>query len=166
MINIIILYHESVIQKICRKNDIFLCHFPTYYFTIYICRYKFHDGAAIFDMEALGKNYLKPEEREVLILMGNKLVSTCVGYDDRYLGKDGQPALMYDIDVYPPEIVTSGNQLEQEKVVYDPDTIKEVKGFYQQLNAGGDFPEVPSCYPEWKAAFKNLVFEEISKLTA
>ena len=35
MINIIILYHESVIQKICRKNDIFLCHFPTYYFTIY-----------------------------------------------------------------------------------------------------------------------------------
>ena len=36
MINIIILYHESVIQKICRKNDIFLCHFPTYYFTIYM----------------------------------------------------------------------------------------------------------------------------------
>ena len=22
-------------QKICRKNDIFFCHFPTYYFTIY-----------------------------------------------------------------------------------------------------------------------------------
>ena len=22
---------------ICRKNDIFLCHFPTYYFTIYKC---------------------------------------------------------------------------------------------------------------------------------
>ena len=130
-----------------------------------ICRYKFHDGAAIFDMEALGKNYLKPEEREVLILMGNKLVSTCVGYDDRYLGKDGQPALMYDIDVYPPEIVTFGNQSELEKVVYDPDTIKEVKSFYQQLNAGGDFPEIPSGYPEWKAAFKKLVFEEISKLT-
>ena len=131
-----------------------------------ICRYKFHDGVAIFDMEELGKNYLKPEEREVLLLMGNKLIARCSGYDDRYLGKDGQPALMYDIDVYPPKIVTSGNQTELEKVVYNPDTIKEVKGFYKELNAGGDFPEIPACYPEWKEAFKKLVFEEISKLIA
>ena len=33
---------------------------------------------------------------------GNKLVARCVGYDDRYLDKDGKPALMYEIDVYPP----------------------------------------------------------------
>ncbi len=129
-----------------------------------ICRYRFHDGAAIFDMEKLGKDYLKPEEREVLLLMGNKLVSTCVGYDDRYLGKDGQPALMYNIEVYPPKFAKCENQKELEKVVYNPDTIEEVRKFYIELNAGGDFPEIPTCYKEWKEDFKKLVFEEISKL--
>lgn len=130
-----------------------------------ICRYRFHDGVAIFDMEELGENYLKPEEREVLLLMGNKLIAKCSGYDERYLGKDGKPALMYDIDVYPPEIITCENQSELEKVVYDPDTIKEVKKFYKSLNVAGDFPEVPTCYPEWKENFKKLVFVEISKLS-
>ena len=59
-----------------------------------ICCYKFHDGAVALDMENLGKDYLKPEEREVLLMMGNKLSARCCGYDDRYLGKDDQPALM------------------------------------------------------------------------
>lgn len=129
-----------------------------------ICHYKFHDGVAVFDMEELGKDYLKPEEREVLILMGNKLVATCSGYDDRYLGKDGKPALIYNIDVYAPEMVTCENQEELEKMVYNPSIIKEVKNFYKLLNVGGEFPEVPSCYAKWKESFKKLVFAEISKL--
>ena len=129
-----------------------------------ICRYRFHDGAAVFDMENLGKDYLKPAEREVLLLMGNKLTAKCTGYDSRYLGKDGQPALMYEIDVYTPEFTRCGNQEELEKIVYSPENIKEVKSFYEALNAGGDFPAVPDCYAEWKESFQKLVFLELSKL--
>lgn len=130
-----------------------------------ICRYKFHDGVAIFDMEKLGKDYLKPEEREVLLLMGNKLVAHCLGYDDRYLGKDGQAALMYDIEVYPPDFKTTEEKQEDiEKVVYNPQHIAEVRKFYEALNAGGEYPSVPSCYKEWKCNFKKLVLLEISKL--
>lgn len=128
-----------------------------------ICRYKFHEGAAIFDMEKLGKDYLKPKEREVLLLMGNKLIAKCSGYDNRYLGKDGQPALMYDIDVYSPELTECENQDGLEKIVYNQNTIKEVRTFYEALNAGGEFPKMPSCYTEWKESFKKLVFAEISK---
>lgn len=129
-----------------------------------ICRYKFHDGAAIFDMEKLGKDYLKPEEREVLLLMGNKLVAHCLGYDDRYIGKDGQPALMYEIDVYSPEFkITEERQEDLEKVVYNSKYIAEIRTFYEALNAGGEYPSVPDCYKEWKESFKKMVFLEISK---
>lgn len=129
-----------------------------------ICRYKFHDGVAIFDMEKLGKDYLKPEEREVLLLTGNKLITKCSGYDSRYLGKDGQHALMYDIEVYPPEFKTTGEKQEDiEKIVYNFQYIAEVRKFYEALNAGGEYPSVPSCYEEWKSNFKKLVFVEISK---
>lgn len=130
-----------------------------------ICRYKFHEGASIFDMEELGKEYLKPEEREVLLLMGNKLVAHCLGYDDRYLGKDGKPALIYEVDVYAPDFTNSTGEHEAlEDIVYNEQSIREIKEFYEALNAEGEFPNVPECYKEWKEAFKKLVFLEIKKL--
>lgn len=130
-----------------------------------ICRYKFHDGVAIFDMEKLGKDYLKPEEREVLLLMGNKLIAHCSGYDNHYLGKDGQPALMYDIEVYPPEFKASEERTKEiEKIVYNPKYIAQVRSFYEALNSSSEYPSEPICYKEWKNSFKKLVFLEISKL--
>lgn len=130
-----------------------------------ICRYHFHDGAVVFDMEELKNEYLKPEEREVLLLMGNELVARCSGYDDQYLGKDGKPALMYDIDVYPPRFgEISEKQEDLEKVVYNDDTIAEVKEFFKALNNAGDFPQIPDSYKEWKEAFKKLVFYELKKM--
>lgn len=132
-----------------------------------ICRYKFHDGAVILDMEsALGERYPKPDEREVLILTGNKLVASCVGYDDRYLGKDGKPALMYEIDVYPPEFTVDTDSAEEVKaIVYNEDSISEIHQFFTELNNfDNGFPQVPACYPGWKAAFQKLVSIELSKL--
>lgn len=130
-----------------------------------ICRYKFHEGASIFDMEELGKEYLKPEEREVLLLMGNKLVAHCLGYDDRYLGKDGKPALIYEVDVYAPDFTNiTGDYEALENTVYNEQTIREIKEFYEALNGEGEFPNVPECYKEWKEDFKKLVFLEIKKL--
>lgn len=130
-----------------------------------ICRYQFHKGCRICDMEELGKHYPKPEEREVLLLMGNKLVARCLGEDSKYLGKDGNPALIYEVDVYPPDFTTVvGEEEALKKVIYEESSIKEIKSFYTALNEGGDFPEVPECYKEWKEAFKKLVFLEIKKL--
>lgn len=131
-----------------------------------ICRYKFHDGVAIFDMEKLDKDYLKPEEREVLLLMGNRLSAHCQGYDDWYLGRDGEPALIYEIDVYPPEfkdIEESGQELKS--VVYDENSIKEIKKFYTALNEDKNFPDVPACYGKWKESFQKLVFQELKKFS-
>ncbi len=130
-----------------------------------ICFYNFHEGACLFDMELLGNDYLKPEEREVLLLMKNKLVACCQGYDNRYLGKDGQPALIYTIDVYQPEFEPiAETQQELESVVYCPQTIEKVRDFYVALNGEGDFPEIPDYYKEWKSCFQKLVFLEIQKL--
>ena len=130
-----------------------------------ICHYNFYEGSCIFDMELLGQDYLKPEEREVLLLMGNKLKSRCEGYDNRYLGKDGQPALTYVIDVYPPEFAPiTETQQELERIVYHPQTIKEVRNYYTALNAGGEFPVASDCYQEWKSSFQKLVFLELKKL--
>lgn len=131
-----------------------------------ICRYKFHDGAVVLDMEKLGKDYLKPEEREVLLLMGNRLSAHCQGYDDRYIGKDGQPALMYEIDVNSPEfddIVESRQELKN--VVYDEKSIDEIKKFYTALNEESSFPNVPACYTQWKNYFQKMVFQELKKLS-
>ena len=51
-------------------------------------------------MEKLGKNYLVPEEREVLILPGNRLSSEQIGKDSKHEGKDGKDAIVYNIDVH------------------------------------------------------------------
>ena len=130
-----------------------------------ICHYKFHDGAAICDMEKLQEEYLKPEEREVLLLMGNKIVAHCLGYDERYIGKDGQPALIYEVDVYPPEFEPIAEKEEDIKaIVYNSKYLTEVRKFYEALNQGGEYPAVPSCYEEWKKSFRKLVFMELAKL--
>lgn len=131
-----------------------------------ICKYKFHRGAVVFDMEKLGKDYTKPNEREVLLLMGNKLISKCLGYSNKYLGRDGQPALMYEVDVYPPEFKDEGDEeAELEKVLYNFDYIEEIRNFYEKLNKEDEYPMVPACYAEWKKCFKKRVFLEISKVT-
>lgn len=70
-----------------------------------ICRYRLHKGSIIFNMENVDKNKAQYEEPKVLILTANKLVSHCNGEDSLYIGADGKPALMYTIDVYPPETV-------------------------------------------------------------
>lgn len=130
-----------------------------------ICHYKFHDGAIIFDMEDLEKEYLKPEEREVLLIMGNRLVSHCCGYDDRYLGKDNLPALLYEIDVYPSHIISKSKNIETVKaIVYDEQTISEIQKFYMELNTSKDFPQIPLCYKGWKKNFQKLVFYELNQL--
>lgn len=130
-----------------------------------ICCYKIHDKAAVFDMEELGKNYPKPEEKEVLLLTGSRLVAHCLGYNDTYRGKDGEPALMYEVEVYPPDFSNiEGNTEEIEKIVYNVQYISEIKDFYTELNTKENFPEVPACYKEWKDAFKKLVFLELKKL--
>lgn len=130
-----------------------------------ICRYKFHKGAVVFDMEDLGNDYLKPEEREVLLLMGNKLISHCCGYDNRYLGKDGQPAMVYEVDVYPPIAMGECKSVaELETAVYDEQTISQIQQFYIALNTSKDFPEVPPCYRTWKENFQKLVFHEVGQL--
>lgn len=130
-----------------------------------ICRYKFHNGVVIFDMEDLRKDYLKPKEREVLLLMGNKLISHFCGYDNHYIGKDGLPAMIYEIDVYPPDaILLNEDASKLETIVYDEHIISEIHQFYKALNTSKEFPEVPSCYRTWKENFQKLVFHEVGQL--
>lgn len=129
-----------------------------------ICCYELYEGAVAFDMERLGKDYLKSEEREVLLMMGNQLVATSLGYDSRYLGKDGQPALLYRVAVYPPHFDDCEDSQENlERIVYDEDNIKAIREFYTALNEDQKFPNAPACYREWKDSFKKLVFLELKK---
>jgi hypothetical protein len=130
-----------------------------------ICHYRFHKGAVVLDMETLGEHYLKPEEREVLILMGNKLVTRYCGLDGQYIGKDNRPAAIYVIAVYPPEPSTEHvNIAALENAVYNKNTLKEIRKFYYALNVASVFPQIPDCYPVWKANFQTLVLHEVNKL--
>ncbi|MCI9178386.1 MAG: hypothetical protein HFJ28_07635 [Clostridia bacterium] len=130
-----------------------------------ICKYQFHEGAVAFDMEKLGKDYMKPEEREVLLLPGSSLIAFCIGHDDRYLGKDGKPALLYQVSVYPPDFssIYTENPEELREVVYNEENIREVRAFYEALNGQGEFPIEPDCYRDWKDRFQKLVFTELIK---
>ncbi len=131
-----------------------------------ICKYHFLDNSVIFDMENLGKHYLKPEEREVLLLTGNKLEAVCLGTDNRFLGKDGKPALMYEVTVSPAplqEVAESPEELKE--VVFNGDLVREVQEFYYELNASSDFPSVPENYRTWKNSFKKLLVCELRKFS-
>ncbi len=131
-----------------------------------ICNYKFHKGAVIFDMESLGKDYLKPEEREVLILPGNVLSCKPKGYHKKYVGRDGKPAFVYDIDVYAPDFEEVSLTKEQlENIVCNRYILEEIKKYFKALNEDGDFPKAPQLYKRWKNTFKALVFLELKNLT-
>ena len=134
-----------------------------------ICKFHFHEGAVVLDMVRFGKDYLKPEEKEVLLLTGNKYQAKCLGYSDKFFGKDGQPALMYDVDVYAPDgfywKVDSSEEELKEKV-FDREMIEKVKKFYEALNVniGGEYPKEPEGYRAWKEAFKMYVYSQLDKV--
>lgn len=134
-----------------------------------ICKFHFHEGAVVLDMVRFGKDYLKPEEKEVLLLTGNKYQAKCLGYSDKFFGKDGQPALMYDVDVYAPdgfywEVDASEEELKD--IVFNTDMISKVRAFYEALNAniGGEYPKEPDGYRSWKEAFKMYVYSQLDKV--
>ena len=134
-----------------------------------ICKFHFHEGAVVLDMIRFGKDYLKPEEKEVLLLTGNKYQAKCLGYSDKFFGKDGQPALMYDVDVYAPDgfywKVDSSEEELKEKV-FNREMIEKVKKFYEALNVniGGEYPKEPDGYRSWKEAFKMYVYSQLDKV--
>lgn len=123
-----------------------------------ICRYRIHPGAVVLDMEKLGIHYLKPDEREVLIIIGNKLVSRFCGYDMHYLGKTGKPATLYEIDVYSPS--TPVIKVSEQSVL-DEERIKAIRKIYEQLNNSNTFPRIPEDYWRWKTEFQNLVYAKL-----
>lgn len=134
-----------------------------------ICKFHFHEGAVVLDMVRFGKDYLKPEEKEVLLLTGNKYQAKCLGYSDKFFGKDGQPALMYDVDVYAPDgfyLKVDFDEEELKDKVFNIDMIAKVKDFYEALNAniGGEYPKEPDGYREWKEAFKMYVYSQLDKI--
>jgi hypothetical protein len=134
-----------------------------------ICKFHFHKGAVVLDMIRFGKDYLKPEEKEVLLLTGNKYKAKCLGYSDEFFGKDGKPALMYDVDVYEPDDFKTHIDVpldEVKKFLFDPKMIEQVRDFYEKLNSniGGEYPEEPESYREWKNAFKMYVYSQLDEV--
>lgn len=134
-----------------------------------ICKFHFHPGSVVLDMIRFENDYLKPEEKEVLILTGNKYQAKCLGYSDKFRGKDGQPALMYDVDVYEPDdfywyVEASEEELKQ--IVFDNNMIAKVNAFFEALNnnIGKEYPTEPNGYREWKSAFKMYVYNELNKI--
>lgn len=134
-----------------------------------ICKLHFNKGAIILDMERFGKEYLKPEEKEVLILTGNKYKAKCLGYSDCFFGKDRKPALMYDVEVFAPDkfnwkINEPTEKLKQ--IVFNEDIIIKVNNFYKALNTniGGEYPKEPKEYRYWKKAFKQYIYSELNKI--
>lgn len=134
-----------------------------------ICKFHFHEGAVVLDMVRFGKDYLKPEEKEVLLLTGNKYQAKCLGYSEKFFGKDGNPALMYDVDVYAPDEFFGKVDIPEEelkKEVFDISMIAKVKKFYEALNAniGGEYPKEPEGYRAWKEVFKMYVYSQLDKV--
>lgn len=134
-----------------------------------VCNYILHSGAIVFDMEKLGKNYLVPEEREVLILPGNRFSSEQIGKDSKHKGKDGKDAIVYNIDVYPPKLdKVKDNEKDLKSFVFNEDIIEKVRNFYEQLNQNiktGEYPIEPDEYRSWKKAYMKLIFQNLYKLT-
>lgn len=136
-----------------------------------ICNFHFHPGSVVLDMARFGKYYLKPEEKEVLILTGNKYQAKCLGYSDEFRGKDGQPALTYDVDVYAPDPFywnVHNSEEELKEIVFDSSMIAKVNAFFKALNdnIGKEYPAEPEGYREWKVAFKMYVYNELDKIYA
>ena len=133
-----------------------------------ICKYIIEKGAVVFDMEMLGEEYKKPEEREVLLLMGNRLESKKMGVS-KYTGKDGKKASIFQIRVNAPkfeDICKSDEEIENLKsIIYDDNILKEIKAFFERLNeTEKTFPEIPENYIQWKKSFKKYVYTELNKI--
>ena len=134
-----------------------------------ICKYNFKPRAVVLDMARFGKDYLKPEEKEVLILIGNKYNSKCIGFSDKFYDKDGEPAIMYDINIYPPDPFGKHIDISREelkKTVFDNKKITEIRKFYEALNdnIGKEWPQEPPHYRKWKKAFKLYLYSELDKI--
>lgn len=137
-----------------------------------IVRYRFHPGALVCDMEKMGIYYVAPknEERELLILPGNRLVATCLGLNETYRGLDGEPAMMYVVDVYPPD--NMGAKMSNEEVilarsiVLDPNALAEIQRYFVALNNFNVLPDEPECYHTWQAYLKQLVMHQLTEAMA
>lgn len=128
-----------------------------------VCTFKFDDDAVVLDMSRFGKDYLKPEEKEVLILPGNEYDAECIGKSDKFIGKDGKPALVYEVVVHGPDELSEYLDEDYEKcdeILFDEEMISRVRAFYEALNnnIGGEYPEEPAGYRRWKKAFKQCVY--------
>ncbi len=127
-----------------------------------LCYYRLHPGALAFDYEKLGELYAKKQEREVLLMPGNQWHVRNVGQDERYLGKDGKPAEIYEIDVVAPnfdKILQVKNDFEEEDL-YNPKRLELVRNIYEEINKniGGEFPKIPDEYWKWKQTFQQTVY--------
>ena len=129
-----------------------------------ICRYHFKPGATFLDMEVLGEHYLKPEEREVLILPGSRFAITGVERTNCYVGRDGMPAKIFYVDVYPTvfeEIAEKQEDLEE--IVFDENNLKQIRNYFIALNEETLLPIQPECYENWKNSVQKLMFLELKK---
>lgn len=129
-----------------------------------ICKFHFNPGSVLLDMSIFGNEYIKQEEKEVLLLSGNQYYAKFVGESNKYFGLDGKPAKMYDIEVY-----CAGNYfiniIEKRKLkekIFNEKLIQKIKVFYEQLNQLGKYPKEPIGYREWKENFKKYLFSEIT----
>lgn len=131
-----------------------------------VCTYIFHNGSVFFDMEDLGTAYKKPEEAEVLLLPGNTILTKFCGESDKFRGSDGKPAKLYTADVFAPFFTFTADSDESlKKLVFNENTLSDIKLFFQNLNNFEDeFPKIPFGYAEWKKAFQQLVQRELAKL--
>ena len=127
-----------------------------------LCTYMLHPGALAFDFEKLGDLYAKKQEREVLLMPGNQWTVRKVGQDKRYLGRDGMPAEVFEIDVTAPnfDMVLKDKSDISEDIVFDSKRLELVRNLYENINnnIGGQCPEIPNEYWEWKHAFQQKAY--------
>lgn len=127
-----------------------------------LCYYKLHKGALAFDYEKLGELYAKKQEREVLLMPGNKWNIRHIGQDKKYCGRDGNPAEVFEIDVCAPDFskIIKNESNGGEDIVFDSQRLDLVRNILQEMNnnIGGDFKNLPDEYWEWKHAFQQKAY--------
>lgn len=152
-----------------------------------LCCYSLHKGALIFDFEKLGDLYKKKQEREVLLMIGNKTKVQSLGEDKNFLGIDGKPAKIFNIDVFGPNFdgliktntINESIQLNENMKsfhkdikpksydsIFDENRLKIVRDLYYDINTniGGIFPKIPQEYWEWKYDFQQIVYRMLKSI--
>lgn len=132
-----------------------------------LCYYKLKKGAKIFDFEQLGDLYKKKHEREILLMIGNEIIVKPLGIDNRFLGNDGKPAKVYEIDVFGPNFdklidENSNNQIQKIKdYIFNENNLEIVKNVFKSINENidGKFPNISKKYWKWKYFFQQIVFK-------